>query len=72
MTGNRHFRHTHGTQTLLVSCGDSGRQDASLTGWNASGKGNKGGIMPFMEFSDGPDEVGLGYTVFGDTTPVFL
>ena len=26
--------------------------DASLTGWNASGKGFKGGVMPFMEFSD--------------------
>ena len=25
---------------------------ASLTGWNASGKGYKGGVMPFMEFSD--------------------
>ena len=44
MTGNRNFRrHQHGTQ---------GRQDASLTGWNASGKGYKGGVMPFMEFSD--------------------
>ena len=32
--------------------GDGGRQDASLTGWNASGKGYKGGVMPFMEFSD--------------------
>ena len=32
--------------------GDSGRQDASLTGWNASGKRYKGGVMPFMEFSD--------------------
>ena len=32
--------------------GDGGRQDASLTGWNASGKGNKGGVMPFMEISD--------------------
>ena len=43
MTGHRHFRrHQHGTQ---------GPQDASLTGWNASGKGYKGGVMPFMEFS---------------------
>ena len=33
-------------------CGDGGRQDASLTGWNASGKGYKGGVMPFIEFSD--------------------
>ena len=32
--------------------GDGGRQDASLTGWNASGKGYEGGVMPFMEFSD--------------------
>ena len=44
MTGNRLFRrHQHG---------DGGRQDASLTGWNASGKGYKGGVVPFMEFSD--------------------
>ena len=34
-------------------CGDGGRQDASLTGWNASGKGYKGnGVVAFMEFSD--------------------
>ena len=33
--------------------GDGGRQDASLTGWNASGKGYKGGVMPLMEISDG-------------------
>ena len=33
-------------------CGDGGRQDASLIGWNASGKGYKGGVMPFMDFSD--------------------
>ena len=33
-------------------CGDSGRQDASLTGWNATGKGYKGGVMPFVKFSD--------------------
>ena len=32
--------------------GDGGRQDASLTGWNACGKGYKGGVMPFMEISD--------------------
>ena len=32
--------------------GDGGRQDASWTGWNASGKGYKGGVMPFMEISD--------------------
>ena len=32
--------------------GDSGLQDVSLTGWNASGKGYKGGVMPFMEISD--------------------
>ena len=35
-----------------LGCGDGGRQDASLTGWNASGKGYKGGVMPFMELSD--------------------
>ena len=32
--------------------GDGGRQDASWTGWNASGKGYKGNGMPFMEISD--------------------
>ena len=32
--------------------GHGGRQDASLTGWNASGKGYKGGVIPFMEISD--------------------
>ena len=54
MTGNRHFRrHQHGdANNPGFGCGDSGRQDASLTGWNASGKGYKGGVMPFMEFSD--------------------
>ena len=39
--------NTHG-----FGCGDDGRQDASLTGWNASGKGYEAGVMPFMEFSD--------------------
>ena len=40
MTGNRHFRrHQHGTQTFPgFGCGNGGRQDASLTGWNASEK----------------------------------
>ena len=32
--------------------GDGGRQDASLTGWNASGKGYQGSVMPFMEIWD--------------------
>ena len=32
--------------------GDGGRQDASWTGWNASGKGYKGNGMPFMEILD--------------------
>ena len=32
--------------------GDGGRQDASWTSWNASGKGYKGNGMPFMEISD--------------------
>ena len=32
--------------------GDGGRQDASWTGWNASGKGYKGNGKPFMEMSD--------------------
>ena len=32
--------------------GDGGRQDASWTGWNSSGKGYKGNAMPFMEISD--------------------
>ena len=32
--------------------GDGGRQDVSLTGWNASGKGYQGIVMPFMEISD--------------------
>ena len=32
--------------------GDGGRQDASWTGWNASGKGYKGNGTPFMEISD--------------------
>ena len=31
--------------------GDGGRQDASWTGWNASGKGYKGNGMPFMEIT---------------------
>ena len=43
---------TWDANTPGFGCGDSGRQDASLTGWNASGKGYKGGVMPFMEFSD--------------------
>ena len=33
-------------------CGVGGRQDASLTGWNASGNRYKGDVVPFMEFSD--------------------
>ena len=32
--------------------GDGGRQDASWTGWNASGKGYRGNVMPFTEISD--------------------
>ena len=32
--------------------GDGGRQVASWTGWNASGKGYKGNGVPFMEISD--------------------
>ena len=43
---------TWDANTPGFGCGDSGRQDASLTGWNASGKGYKGGVMPVMEFSD--------------------
>ena len=43
---------TWDANTPGLGCGDGGRQDALLTGWNASGKGNKGGVMPFMEFSD--------------------
>ena len=43
---------TWDANTPGLGCGDGGRQDASLTGWNASGKGYKGGVMPFMEFSD--------------------
>ena len=43
---------TWDANTPGFGCGDGGRQDASLTGWNASGKGYKGGVMPFMEFSD--------------------
>ena len=38
--------------TLGFGRGNSGRQEDSLTGWNASGKGYKGGVMPFMELSD--------------------
>ena len=54
MTGNRLFRrHQHGMQTLLFWLWRTAvRKDASLTGWNASGKGYKGGFMPSMEFSD--------------------
>ena len=43
---------TWDANTPGFGCGDGGRQDASLTVWNASGKGYKGGAMPFMEFSD--------------------
>ena len=43
---------TWDANALGFGCGDGGRQDASLTGWNASGKGYKGGVMPFMEISD--------------------
>ena len=43
---------TWDAKTPVFGCGDSGRQGASLTGWNASGKGYKGGVVPFMEFSD--------------------
>ena len=32
--------------------GDGCRQDASWTGWNASGKEYKGNVMPFMEILD--------------------
>ena len=53
MTGNRHpRRHQHGMQTPGFGCGDGGRQNASLTGWNASEKGYKGGVMSFVEFWD--------------------
>ena len=43
---------TWDANTPGFGCGDDGRQDASLIGWNASGKGYKGGVMPFMEFLD--------------------
>ena len=63
--------------------GDSGLQDASLTGWNASGKGYKVNEWYAIQgnLGSGHDtEVGLpgtrclGYesSVFGDTTPVLL
>ena len=37
---------TWDANTPGFGCGDSGRQDASLTGWNASGKGYKGTGSP--------------------------
>ena len=43
---------TWDANTPGLGCEDGGRQDASWTGWNASGKGYKGGVMPFMEISD--------------------
>ena len=43
---------TWDANTSGFGCGDGGRLDASLTGWNASGQGCKGGVMPFMEISD--------------------
>ena len=43
---------TWDANTPGFGCGESGRQDASLTGWNANGKGYKGGVMQFMEFPD--------------------
>ena len=41
-----------GCKCSWICSGDGGRQDASLTGWNASGKGYKGGVISFMEVSD--------------------
>ena len=54
MTGNRYFRrHQLGMQTILFLAVETAVDRMSrLTGWNASGTGYKGGVMPFMEFSD--------------------
>ena len=40
-----------GCKHSWFGCGDGGRQDASITGWNAIGKGYNGCVMPCMEFS---------------------
>ena len=43
---------TWDANALGFGSGDGGRQGASWTGRNASGKGFQGNVMPFMEISD--------------------